>query len=74
MDANATLAPRESVFLDSSSTAYFVAQRILDEGLEATVITNSLPIMDLVGTSASPTTSPPTAPTSTVGRSTNSLR
>jgi DeoR/GlpR family transcriptional regulator of sugar metabolism len=52
--AVATLAPRESVFLDSSSTAYFVAQRILDEGLEATVITNSLPIMDLVGTSASP--------------------
>jgi DeoR/GlpR family transcriptional regulator of sugar metabolism len=52
--AVATLAPRQSVFLDSSSTAYFVAQRILDEGIEATVITNSLPIMDLVGTSASP--------------------
>jgi DeoR/GlpR family transcriptional regulator of sugar metabolism len=52
--AVATLAPRQSVFLDSSSTAYFVAQRILEEGIEATVITNSLPIMELVGTSASP--------------------
>jgi DeoR/GlpR family transcriptional regulator of sugar metabolism len=52
--AVATLAPRQSVFLDSSSTAYFVAQRILDDGIEVTVITNSLPIMELVGTSASP--------------------
>jgi DeoR/GlpR family transcriptional regulator of sugar metabolism len=52
--AVATLAPRQSVFLDSSTTAYFVAQRILDEGLELTVITNSLPIMELVGTSSTP--------------------
>jgi DeoR/GlpR family transcriptional regulator of sugar metabolism len=52
--AVATLAPRQSVFLDSSTTAYFVAQRILDEGLEVTVITNSLPVMDLVSTSGSP--------------------
>jgi DeoR/GlpR family transcriptional regulator of sugar metabolism len=52
--AVATLAPRQSVFLDSSTTAYFVAQRILDGGLELTVITNSLPIMELVGTSSSP--------------------
>jgi DeoR/GlpR family transcriptional regulator of sugar metabolism len=52
--AVATLAPRQSVFLDSSSTAYFVAQRILEESLEVTVITNSLPIMDLVGTRTSP--------------------
>lgn len=48
------IAPQESVFLDSSSTAYFVAQRILDQGLEVTVITNSLPVMDLIGTSSSP--------------------
>ena len=52
--AVATLAPRQSVFLDSSSTAYFVAQRILEEGLEVTVNTNSLPVMELVGTSGSP--------------------
>ena len=48
------VAPQESVFLDSSSTAYFVAQRILEQGLEVTVITNSLPVMDLIGTSSSP--------------------
>jgi DeoR/GlpR family transcriptional regulator of sugar metabolism len=52
--AVAMLSPRQSVFLDSSSTAYFVAQRILEEGLEVTVITNSLPVMELVGTSPSP--------------------
>jgi DeoR/GlpR family transcriptional regulator of sugar metabolism len=52
--AVATLAPRQSVFLDSSSTAYFVAQRILEEGMQLTIITNSLPVMELVGTSASP--------------------
>lgn len=52
--AVATLAPRQSVFLDSSTTAYYVAQRILDEGLEATIITNSLPVMELVGTTAGP--------------------
>jgi DeoR/GlpR family transcriptional regulator of sugar metabolism len=49
-----TLTSGQSVFLDSSSTAYFVAQRILEAGIEATVITNSLPVMELVGTSASP--------------------
>jgi DeoR/GlpR family transcriptional regulator of sugar metabolism len=48
------IAPQESVFLDSSSTAYFVALRILEQGLEVTMITNSLPVMDLVGTSSSP--------------------
>ena len=52
--AVATLAPRQSVFLDSSSTAYFVAQRVLEEGLPLTIITNSLPVMELVGTNESP--------------------
>jgi DeoR/GlpR family transcriptional regulator of sugar metabolism len=52
--AVATLAPRQSVFLDSSSTAYFVAQRIIEEGLELTIITNSLPVMELVGTATTP--------------------
>jgi DeoR/GlpR family transcriptional regulator of sugar metabolism len=46
------LAPRQSVFLDCSSTAYFVARRIVQAGLGLTVITNSQPIMDLVATSA----------------------
>ena len=41
--AVAMLSPRETIFLDSSSTAYFVARRIVDLGLGVTVITNSLP-------------------------------
>jgi DeoR/GlpR family transcriptional regulator of sugar metabolism len=47
------LAPRQSVFLDSSSTAYFVARRIVQEGIAVTLITNSQPVMDLVSTSGS---------------------
>jgi DeoR/GlpR family transcriptional regulator of sugar metabolism len=46
--AVAMLAPRETVFLDSSSTAYFVARRIVDLGIGVTVITNSLPVMDAI--------------------------
>lgn len=38
----------QSLFLDSSTTAWFVARALLDRGARATVITNSLPIMDLV--------------------------
>jgi DeoR/GlpR family transcriptional regulator of sugar metabolism len=46
--AVAMLSPRETVFLDSSSTAYFVARRIVELGLGVTVITNSLPVMDAI--------------------------
>ncbi len=42
------LASRETVFLDSSTTSYFVARRIIESGLHATVLTNSLPITELV--------------------------
>jgi DeoR/GlpR family transcriptional regulator of sugar metabolism len=42
------LTARETVFLDSSTTSYFVARRMVDTGLAATVLTNSLPIMELV--------------------------
>jgi DeoR/GlpR family transcriptional regulator of sugar metabolism len=44
--AVAMLSPGETVLLDSSSTAYFVARRIVEIGLGVTVITNSLPVMD----------------------------
>ena len=46
--AVAMVSPRETIFLDSSSTAYFVARKIIDLGLGVTVITNSLPIMDAI--------------------------
>src|SRR5512132_2890718 len=42
------LNPRETVFLDSSSTAYFVARRIVEVGIGVTVITNSLPTMEFI--------------------------
>lgn len=47
------IGPQETIFLDSSTTTYFVAQRIVEEGCRGlTVITNSLPVMDLLATSA----------------------
>src|ERR1700760_5025747 len=48
------LSARETIFLDSSSTAYFVARRIVDEGLGVTVITNSLPVMDAIAARETP--------------------
>src|SRR4051794_24090093 len=47
--------PRETIFLDSSSTTYYLAREIVEAGIEAMVLTNSLPIMDLVATQASST-------------------
>jgi DeoR/GlpR family transcriptional regulator of sugar metabolism len=48
------LTPRETVFLDSSSTAYFVARRIVDVGIGVTVITNSLPTMEVIAGGEAP--------------------
>ena len=46
--AVALLSPRETVFLDSSTTSYFVARQIVETGIATTVLTNSLPVMELV--------------------------
>jgi DeoR/GlpR family transcriptional regulator of sugar metabolism len=48
--AAAAVQPGESLFLDSSTSAYHVARELLDRGVSATVITNSLPVMELVAT------------------------
>jgi DeoR/GlpR family transcriptional regulator of sugar metabolism len=48
------LSPRETVFLDSSSTAYFVARKIVELGLGVTVITNSLPVMEAIASRETP--------------------
>jgi DeoR/GlpR family transcriptional regulator of sugar metabolism len=48
------LSPGETVLLDSSSTAYFVARRIVEIGLGVTVITNSLPVMEAVAARETP--------------------
>jgi DeoR/GlpR family transcriptional regulator of sugar metabolism len=45
--AVAMLAAGEAVFIDSSTTGYFVARRILRERLRCSVLTNSVPVMDL---------------------------
>jgi DeoR family transcriptional regulator of aga operon len=45
----ATLKPSETLFMDSSSTAYYVLREILDARIAATVLTNSLPAMAAVG-------------------------
>lgn len=47
-DAVALLAPRETVFLDSSTTSYYVARLIVERGTPVTVLTNSLPVMELM--------------------------
>jgi DeoR/GlpR family transcriptional regulator of sugar metabolism len=44
----------ETMFLDSSSTSYFVAQELLTSGIQITVLTNSLPIMTLLAGEAGP--------------------
>jgi DeoR/GlpR family transcriptional regulator of sugar metabolism len=44
----------ETVFLDSSTTSYFVAREIVAVGIAATVLTNSLPIMTLLAREAGP--------------------
>ena len=49
-----TLAPDETIFIDSSSSAYFVVRQILELGTPLTVLTNSLPVMSLVGGSDAP--------------------
>jgi DeoR/GlpR family transcriptional regulator of sugar metabolism len=48
------LGPHETVFLDSSTTSYFVAREIVESGLAVTVLTNSLPVMSLLAAEAGP--------------------
>ncbi len=50
----ATLEPSETLFVDSSTTGFYVAQAILEAGVGATVLTSSLPVMNLVGNADAP--------------------
>ena len=45
----ATLGPRETVFIDSSSSAYYIVREMIETGLTATILTNSVPVMNIVG-------------------------
>ncbi len=49
----AMLKPDETIFIDSSSTAYYVVREILEIGIPVTLLTNSLPVMTMVGSSSS---------------------
>lgn len=49
--ASATLAclsAGDAVFLDCSTTAYFLARRIARDNFRSTLLTNAVPVMDLV--------------------------
>jgi DeoR/GlpR family transcriptional regulator of sugar metabolism len=47
MAAGALVEPGETIFIDSSSSAYFVARQVIANGIPATIVTNSLPVMQL---------------------------
>jgi DeoR/GlpR family transcriptional regulator of sugar metabolism len=42
------IEPGEAVFIDSSTTGYFAARRIVRSNLQSTVLTNAVPIMELL--------------------------
>jgi DeoR family transcriptional regulator of aga operon len=48
----ATLEPSETLFVDSSTTGFYVAKAILETGVAITVLTSSLPVMNLIGSAA----------------------
>ena len=50
------VADGETVFVDGSTTAYLAVRRLLATGRRMTVITNSVPVMDLVASSDVPNT------------------
>jgi DeoR/GlpR family transcriptional regulator of sugar metabolism len=53
-EAVGLLGARETVFLDSSTTSYFVARHMLATGMPLTILTNSLAVMELVWAEGGP--------------------
>jgi len=49
--AVAMVAPNETVYIDSSSTAWYAARALVASRIPLTIVTNSVPVMELVGTS-----------------------
>jgi DeoR/GlpR family transcriptional regulator of sugar metabolism len=50
----ATLEPNETLFVDSSSSAYYIVREILEVGLRITLLTNSVPVMAVVSNTEAP--------------------
>jgi DeoR/GlpR family transcriptional regulator of sugar metabolism len=48
------LAPGNAVFLDCSTTAYFVARRLVRDNFRCTLLTNAVPVLELVCESDAP--------------------
>lgn len=48
------LDARETVFVDASTTTYYVARRVLDEGIHVTLLTNLVPTMELFSVREAP--------------------
>ena len=48
------LEPGETIFLDSSTTAYYAARRVLEVGIRATLLTNLVPVMGLFSEKEAP--------------------
>lgn len=44
----------ETIFVDSSTTAYFAARRLFGEGTRTTLLTNSVPVMELFTSDQAP--------------------
>ena len=70
--ALALLEPGEAIFVDSSTTGYFAARRVVRENLRCTLLTNSVPVMDLC-TSSTPRRSSSSAPAAALRKLTRSL-
>jgi DeoR/GlpR family transcriptional regulator of sugar metabolism len=52
--ACAQIEDGEAVFVDSSTSAYFAVRELIGAGRRATLLTNSVPVMDLVARSDAP--------------------
>jgi DeoR/GlpR family transcriptional regulator of sugar metabolism len=48
-----SVEPSETIFVDSSTTSYFAVEQLLELGVSATLLTNSLPVMSLVAAAES---------------------
>jgi DeoR/GlpR family transcriptional regulator of sugar metabolism len=51
----ATIESNETLFVDSSTTGFHVARAILEASVTVTVLTSSLPVMNLIGSADAPT-------------------
>lgn len=48
------IEPGEAVFVDCSTTCYHLVRRLMSEGREATILTNSIPVMEMFRAEAPP--------------------